>query len=150
MPVSIQIQNRNELELQLQRAVSVLNNQTELWDTVIRNVLVPRIRQAFTSEGGGRWQPRQDTLPHPLLRKSGALFRSLVQPGAPGNVDIRSPHSLEYGTDIAYADYHEFGSSRIPARPYLQFAVENGLEGKLTREIDMWFQLELNRTRLRR
>ena len=94
MPVSIQIQNRNELELQLQRAVSVLNDQTELWDTVIRNVLVPRIRQAFTSEGGGRWQPRQDNLPHPLLRKSGALFRSLVQPGARGNVDIRSPHSL--------------------------------------------------------
>ena len=147
MPVTIQIRNRQELDRELQNVVSVLNDQTAMWDTIIRNVLVPRIRETFLSEGGGRWAPRQDSLPHPLLRKSGTLFRSLVQPGARGNVDIRSPHSLEYGTDIAYADYHEFGTSRIPSRPYLQFAVENGFEGKLTREIDMWFQEQFNRGR---
>ena len=145
MPVTISIRNRNQLERDLQRQISVLNDQTALWQTVIDNVLRPRIRETFASDGFGRWQPRVDNLPHPLLRKSGTLFRSLVQPGAPGNVDIRSEHSLEYGTDIAYADYHEFGTSRIPARPYLQFAVENGLEGKLLREIDMWFDRELNR-----
>ena len=145
MPVQISIRDQNQLNSELQRITNTLNDQSALWDTVISNVLRPRIREVFLSEGGGRWQPRQDNLPHPLLRKSGTLFRSLVQPGAQGNVDIRSEHSLEYGTDIAYADYHEFGTSRIPARPYLQFAVENGLEGKLLREIDMWFQGEFNR-----
>lgn len=146
--INIQIHNRQELDRSLQRAVNVLNDQTPLWDIVINNVLRPRIREVFRSEGYGRWAPRQDNLPHPLLRKSGTLFRSLVQRGARGNVDIRSEHSLEFGTDIAYADYHEFGTSRIPARPYLQSVVDQGLEGKLVREIDMWFQSEFNRAGL--
>ena len=71
---------------------------------------------------------------------------SLIRPGARGNVNIQSPNSLEYGTDIPYADFHEFGTSRIPARPYLLYAVEN-IEGKVAREMDQWFQGEFNRGR---
>ena len=145
MPIQIQVRNQREAELSLQRTESVLNDQTRLWDHVVRNVLQPRIRSVFASDGYGRWQPRRDNLPHPLLRKSGRLFRSLLESGARGNVDIRTPNSLEYGTDLPYAEAHEFGTSRIPARPYLRYAVERGFEGKLLREIDMWFQSEFNR-----
>ena len=49
MPVTISIRNRNQLERDLQRQINVLNDQTQLWDTVIRNVLVPRIRETFAS-----------------------------------------------------------------------------------------------------
>lgn len=146
MPVIIQIRDRRELDTELQRASNALNDQRRLWDTVIDNVLRPRIREVFRSDGFGRWQPRVDNLPHPLLRKSRRLYRSLVEDGAEGNVDRRSEHSLEYGTDVEYADTHEFGSGRVPARPYLRYALE-GIEGKLTREIDMWFQSEFNRRR---
>ena len=147
MPITIAIRDRNQLDNELRRVSNVLSDQTGLWDVVIRNVLQPRIREVFASDGYGRWSPRLDSLPHPLLRKSGTLFRSLTQSGARGNVDIRSPRSLEYGTDIEYADYHEFGTSRIPARPVLAYAIEQGLEAKLTREIDMWFQSQFDRGR---
>ena len=146
MPVSIQIHRRAELNQELQRVERVLNNPTPVWEPVVRKVLIPSIRETFLSEGDGRWARRLDNLPHPLLRKSGTLYDSLIRPGARGNVNIQSPNSLEYGTDIPYADYHEFGTSRIPARPYLLYAVEN-IEGKVAREMDQWFQSEFNRGR---
>ena len=147
MPVVMQIRDRRELEGELQRLGNVLSDQRGVWQPVIDNALRPRIRQSFVSNGFGRWARRVDNLPHPLLRKSLRLYRSLVQEGAEGNIDIRSEHSLIFGTDIEYADAHEFGTGRIPARPYLSTAVERGLDGKVAREIDMWFQEQFNRGR---
>lgn len=142
--VEIQIHRRAELDRELTRIGNVISDPSPVWDRIIQRVLIPRIRETFLSDGFGRWPQRQDNLPHPLLRKSGALYESLIRPGARGNVDIRTPHTLEYGTDIPYADFHEFGTSRIPSRPYLLYAAED-LEGKVAREVDQFFQGEFNR-----
>jgi len=72
------------------------------------------------------------------------LYRSLIQADAPGQVNIQTPNSLIYGTDVPYADYHEFGTRHIPARPFLRFSVERGLDVKVAREIDMFFQDAFN------
>ena len=141
--VDIQIHRKVEVDAELRRVGSVINDPSPVWDSVIRKVLIPRIRETFLSEGGGRWVPRQDDLPHPLLRKSGTLYSSLVRPGSRGNINVQTSHSLEYGTDIPYADFHEFGTSRIPARPYLLYAVED-IDVKVAREIDSYFQSEFN------
>ena len=143
--VDIQIHRKVEVDAELKRIGAVINNPSPVWDRVIRGVLIPRIRETFLSEGGGRWASRKDdTLTHPLLRKSGTLYSSLVRPGVRGNINIQTPHSLEYGTDIPHADFHEFGTSRVQARPYLLYAVEN-IDGKVAREIDQYFQSEFNR-----
>ena len=144
MPVTIQIHRRAELNQELQRVGRVLNDPTPVWEPVIQRVLIPSIRETFLSEGDGRWARRVDNLPHPVIAQVRDAVCVIDTSGCEGNVNIQSPNSLEYGTDIPYADFHEFGTSRIPARPYLLYAVEN-IEGKVAREMDQWFQGEFNR-----
>ena len=85
------------------------------WSNLIDDILIPAIDDQFLTEGRGHWVPRQDSLPHPLLRKSGDLYRSWT--GGDGNIDNRSALSLEFGSDLEYADVHEYGAGNIPARP---------------------------------
>jgi phage gpG-like protein len=54
-----------------------------------------------------------------LLVSSGALARSLAEPGAQGAVEIRDARSLTLGTRLPYAAFHQFGTRRMPARPLI-------------------------------
>jgi phage gpG-like protein len=55
----------------------------------------------------------------PLLRASDALFKSLTQQGAAGNVHRISDREAEFGSSDPKAVFHEFGTGRMPARPPL-------------------------------
>lgn len=59
--------------------------------------------------------------PHgpPLLVRTGALFRSLTVPGAPGNVEEMDDRSLLLGTRVPYAGHHQTGTQHLPARPMI-------------------------------
>ena len=117
-----------------------------LWSRLLDRVVIAEIRQVFASDGRGRWPARRDNLPHPLLRKSGRLYRSLTQPGGPDNIHRQSRTRLEFGTSVPYADVHERGSGRVPARPVIGFLAEDSdFERRLEREIDDYFQSKINR-----
>lgn len=85
------------------------------------------IHTLHASPSGMPWPPRKDSKAHPLLILTGKLMNSAVGPGG-DHVEIITPTSLEFGTDLYYADYHQFGTSRISARPFM------GVSGEIVQE----------------
>lgn len=66
----------------------------------------------FSGRGSlfGRWLPRKDNLPHPILEKSGRMRRNFKQNLGPDYVEIYNP--------TAYFKYHQSNKPRtkIPRR----------------------------------
>lgn len=70
----------------------------------------------FTTGGlpVGGWSPRTRDYAWPIMRKSGALFKSLASlNGAPN--EINKDHAY-FGTNVEYAKFHQYGTSRMAAR----------------------------------
>lgn len=61
-----------------------------------------------------------------ILQDTGALRTSVTSRGGKGNIERKGPTFLEWGTNIEYAKYHQGGTSRIPARPFLGIGEELG------------------------
>ena len=85
----------------------------------------------FASSGGGRWPPRKDNLPHPLLIKTGRLMDSLTNISDPDNILEVSDERIRFGTYVEYGIYHEEGTDRIPQRSFLEILEDFGLEDRL-------------------
>jgi len=71
---------------------------------------------------GAAWLPRKDNKPHPLLILTGALLMSVRDNGLAGHIQMVGWRRLMTGvnTDVVeYAAVHEYGSGRVPARPYM-------------------------------
>lgn len=72
---------------------------------------------------GNKWPPRKDNLPHPLLRKTLAMYGASVNPSASSHYfEQLSGEELYSGVDdssIHYAKYQNYGTSRIPPREFI-------------------------------
>jgi phage gpG-like protein len=71
----------------------------------------------FTTGGlptGRKWEPRTRPYAWPLMRKTGMLMGSLTSLFGPPN-DIDDMHA-EFGTDVEYAKFHQYGTTKMPAR----------------------------------
>ena len=86
------------------------------------------IGQQFASEGRAEGTPWPELSPAtlrrrrartPILYKTGALLRSLAEPGAAGHVEELEGYSLTLGSRLPYALYHHTGTRRLPARPII-------------------------------
>jgi phage gpG-like protein len=86
------------------------------------------IGQQFASEGRAEGTPWPELSPAtlrrrrartPILYKTGALLRSLGEPGAAGHVEELEGYSLTLGSRLPYALYHQTGTRRLPARPII-------------------------------
>jgi phage gpG-like protein len=86
------------------------------------------IAQQFASEGlaeGTPWAAlAPSTLRHrrastSILYQTGALLRSLTEPGAAGHVEELEGYSITLGSQLPYASYHQNGTRRMPARPII-------------------------------
>ena len=84
------------------------------------------VRRIFRTRGYGRWVPlslatvRQKGHDRPLIRTR-RYFREATQ--SPTLQITRT--SLVYGVEVPYADYHEEGTRRIPARPVFATLARN-------------------------
>lgn len=69
----------------------------------------------------GAWAPRTRSYPWPILIKTGKLqYAAGTQHGA-GNISRFVSGKAEFGLDVGvvnYAGFHEYGTSRMPARPW--------------------------------
>lgn len=86
------------------------------------------IAQQFASEGRAEGTPWPELAPAtlrrrqantPILYKTGALLRSLREPGAAGHVEELEGYSLTLGSRLPYAVFHQTGTRRLPARPII-------------------------------
>lgn len=72
----------------------------------------------FTTGGlpVGGWRPRkgEENYSWPKLRKTNKLFNSLANLNGPPNVI--TPLWAQFGTNVEYAKFHQYGTTRMPAR----------------------------------
>lgn len=68
--------------------------------------------------GGGAWAPRKRNYPWPTLIKTGHLMRSATTEQEPGHIEHIGDREMSTGTSVAYAGFHEYGTERMPARPF--------------------------------
>jgi len=88
---------------------------------------------AATEESGvGTWEKWADLNPAyaawkrkkgfgtKILVKTGKLKGSLTEPGADGSIKVINKLSLEIGTSVPYAGYHQRGTGKMPKREPLR------------------------------
>ena len=115
---------REELQGQIESLRS--GDMTPLWEQV-----GPVIRGGFeqnfvatASPHGGKWPPRKDKLPHPLLQLSLTMFHATTELGARGHVADYQQREMSEGVDssvVVYAAAQNFGlpERNLPARRYI-------------------------------
>jgi len=87
----------------------------------MRQTLAHGEAEVWSSQGaaiGQHWPPPADParkIDSRLLVATGALRNSLTSP-ATGQV---TEMTLSFGTDVPYGRFHQFGTSRMPARPFM-------------------------------
>lgn len=85
--------------------IDVLSDFRDVFDDIIEDVIIERIKDIFRSQGDGTWDPRVSGGDWPLLIRTGALYRSLTDIGSRDNIYHATPHEVEFGSDIEYAEY---------------------------------------------
>lgn len=83
-------------------------------------------RQQFATQGHGRWPAlAPSTLAskgpgQPMMRRTDRLFESLTGAGGPA-INEQFGHVARFGTDVAYAKFHQRGTKRgLPRRKVVQ------------------------------
>lgn len=87
--------------------IAVVSDFSPILDGLVDDVIIPRIREIFQSEGEGTWPPRITGGTWPLLIRTGQLYRSLTSTYDSNNVFDVSRTGLEFGTTLDYAEYVE-------------------------------------------
>ena len=148
MPVStkITIQNLEATRRGLDRLEQRISNFAPFWRSVAIPVIKGKLRDIFWQEGPG-WAPLADSTlrsrlfpGNPILQQTGALMNSLVD-----NPIVRvSQDELVFGSNNPYAQFHEQGTRRMPARPFLRPAIEEAMAEIRSRYVD-YIRNELRR-----
>lgn len=69
-------------------------------------------RRKGTAQGAGLAEIR-------ILQDTGTLRASVTAPMHPQGIRKKTTWTLEVGTRTKYAKYHQYGTSKMPARPFL-------------------------------
>lgn len=76
---------------------------------------------------GDRWAPLSEKYAKwksihypsaPILVRTGALKKSMINKGSTGNITAISKTSAIFGSSISYAIYHDEGAKRLPRRNF--------------------------------
>ena len=101
-----------------------VQNLSDFWRQKALPLIIDEIRGVFDTQGFGKWPDRKTAASHPLLRDTGRLYNSWTKPGAAGNIHRITRDKIEFGTDIEYAKYHEYGTGHIPPRPIAKLVTQ--------------------------
>ena len=90
-----------------------------------RQVIREGVRAAFSAavdpQTGQAWAPRKRPYPHPPLMKTQTMAMAAVGLGS-GSVGTIEGRVLRVGVSsgaVAYAPFHQFGTGRMVARPFM-------------------------------
>ena len=132
MPVNFRITSTNLKSTirGLDRTRNRISDFAPFWRSVAIPIIKDRLRITFAQEGPG-WAPlaestlriREDPTA-PILQQSRALITSVINHPV---LEI-SRKNLLYGTANPYAQFHEHGTSRMPARPFLRPSIQKAMQ----------------------
>ena len=108
------------LAAQLQRWGSRLEDARPEFEEMIR-VLRPQSAAVFDSSGralGTSWAAHADGSTDRILVATGELRRSLASKDGM-SIEQVSPTELRFGTAVPYGRFNQYGTSNMPARPFL-------------------------------
>ena len=131
-----------------------LSSHKEFFVREVRPLLIEEITTVFDEEGNPAWPPlnpdyeARKFVQYPgktILRRTDRLFTSYTRVAAEGNLSEISDFALQHGTNIPYAAYHEFGTTRVPHRPILgAIAEDSTFSDKLKRALEQWLIEQLS------
>jgi len=76
---------------------------------------------------------------YPILKRLGTLEASITNPAHSNSVNrIINKKSLVLGSSVRYANFHQLGTSRMPARPVVIFGNEQRAPDALKRRVGQW------------
>jgi len=150
MKMYLKTPNMEPLFLRLETPI---RDFTLCWPRVAA-VLQDAVAEGFSSEGTanrhGPWAPLSEkyakakALHYPgatILQRDGTLESSFM--GGEGFHFVSEPMRMEWGSDLAVGAYHQFGTSKMPARRILDFADSD--VRAMRSEIVNWLQEEYRR-----
>ena len=120
MKVKINIECDNDAAMRRLEGMKLrsTNFKPLLW--YARQVLQTANASNFTTGGlpsGSKWEPRTRPYPWPLMIRTGKLMSSLTNLfGPPNNVENTS---ATFGTNVEYAKFHQYGTTKMPKRKIL-------------------------------
>lgn len=114
-----------------------------LW--YIGQAVSSRAQQAFRTSAfrPAPWAPRKDKkAKHPLLIRSGNLRQSITW-------RWNGDDAVVVGSPAKYARYHQFGTKRMPARPFFPFDEQGrltaGMKSKIDKNVARIFKEEMGK-----
>ena len=117
--------------------------QRALW--YIGQAVSSRAQQAFRTSSlrPSAWAPRKDKKSkHPLLIRSGNLRQSIAW-------RFNGDDTVVVGSPAKYARYHQFGTKRMPARPFFPFdergQLTPGMKSKIDKNVARIFKEEMGK-----
>ena len=125
MPIRIEIQGTEQLSKAFTELSRRIGDLTPVWPRVAQ-IFYERERQLFDSQGEGNWVQlsarygrwKQKHFPgYPLLQRTTEMAVSLTNRSSPFSVLDMRPKNFAVGTSVPYAQFHQTGTSRMPARP---------------------------------
>ena len=131
MPLSIRISidGIQQVRRELDRIDARISNTAPFWRSVAVPIIKGKLRDIFSQEGPG-WAPLEESTLRsrkypglPILEQTGDLKASLLD----HPVLQISRNELLFGTNNPYAPFHEHGTRRMPARPFLQPALREAI-----------------------
>lgn len=104
--------------------------------------VVSRATQAFRTPQlrPAPWAPRKPSKRdngHPLLIKSGILRRSIEW-------KFNGVDTVIVGSDKKYAGYHQFGTRRMPARPFMPLDANGNLTPQMAQKVNRFIEKALS------
>ena len=132
MPISVRVSSRNIQSTirGLDRVRNQLTNLSPFWRSTAIPLIKMKLRDVFLQQGPG-WEPlaestiRSRQFPTlPILQQTGSLMSSVVD----NPVLEVNRKSLLYGSSNPYAQFHEHGTSRMPARPFLRPGIQRAMD----------------------
>ena len=76
---------------------------------------------------------------YPILKRHGALAKSITEPGSKFSISkIINKRELILGSSIPYGAAHQYGTKRMPRRPWVLIGAEQTAPPELNRRLDAW------------
>ncbi len=103
--------------------------------TAVGELMLAAYRKQFATEGHGRWEPLADSTltykmshgyPLDILVRKRRLIKSLFKDSPDNLFHIDSyHHKVDVGSLVSYGKWHETGTDKMPARPFLVLETED-------------------------